>query len=58
MGMIEFLARIKRGLMKYLWVRSLNLVHLGKRLVSSNVEDVVVRWRIKRIFTNLYGSWC
>ena len=58
MGVIEFLARIKRCLKKYLWVRLLNLVHLGKILVSSNVEDVVMRWRIKMIFTNLYGSWC
>ena len=58
MGAIEFLAMIKRSLMKYLWVRLLSLVHLGKMLVSSNVEDVMMRWGIKRTFKNLFGCWC
>ena len=31
--------------MKRLWGGSLNLVSLGRMLVSSNVGDVVLRWR-------------
>ena len=55
---IGFLSMIKRCQMKYRWGCLLISVLLGRLLVSSNVEDVVLSWGIKKIFTNLLGSWC
>ena len=44
--------------MKRLWGRLLLLVRLGRMLVSSNLEDVVLMWGVKRIFTNSFRFWC
>ena len=44
MEMVEFLPRIRMCLMNYLWVRLPNLAHLGKTLVSSNVEVDAMKW--------------
>ena len=41
---IKFLAVTKMNLMIYLYDHLLYLVHLDKMLVSSIVEDVVLKW--------------